>query len=60
MAIIGHSERRARSLAVGRRRPKGKKPSDNAPAFDLRTELYRITGIDWPQINGMDVLRRRP
>jgi transposase len=37
-------------------RPKGKKNSKNAPGFDLRTELYRITGIDWTQINGMDVL----
>jgi transposase len=37
-------------------RPKGKKNSRNAPAFDLRTELYRITGIDWSQINGIDVL----
>jgi hypothetical protein len=37
-------------------RPKGKKHSRNAPAFDLRTELYRITGIDWSQINGIDVL----
>jgi hypothetical protein len=27
-----------------------------APGFDLRTELYRITGIDWTQINGIDVL----
>jgi transposase len=38
------------------RRPKGKKNSKNAPGFDLRTELYRITGIDWSQINGIDVL----
>ena len=37
-------------------RPKGKNNSKNAPAFDLRTELYRITGIDWAQINGIDVL----
>jgi transposase len=37
-------------------RPKGKHPSQNAPAFDLRSELYRITGIDWSQINGIDVL----
>ena len=37
-------------------RPKGKQASRNAPAFDLRTELYRITGIDWSQINGIDVL----
>ena len=37
-------------------RPQGKRHSQNAPAFDLRTELYRITGIDWSQINGIDVL----
>jgi hypothetical protein len=32
-------------------RPKGKNKSRNAPAFGLRTELYRITGIDWWQIS---------
>jgi transposase len=37
-------------------KPKGKKGSRNAPEFDLRTELYRITGIDWTQVNGIDVL----
>jgi transposase len=37
-------------------KPKGKKGSRNAPAFDLRSELYRITGIDWAQVNGIDVL----
>jgi transposase len=37
-------------------KPKGKKGSKNAPRFDLRSELYRITGIDWAQINGIDVL----
>jgi transposase len=37
-------------------KPKGKKGSRHAPQFDLRTELYRITGIDWAQINGIDVL----
>jgi len=37
-------------------RPKRKQLRRNAPAFDLRTELYRITGIDWSQINGIDVL----
>jgi hypothetical protein len=38
------------------RRLKGTKNSKNAPEFDLRTELYRITGIDWTQIDGIDVL----
>jgi transposase len=37
-------------------KPKGKKGSKNAPHLDLRSELYRITGIDWAQVNGMDVL----
>jgi transposase len=37
-------------------KPKGKKGSRNAPKFDLRTELYRITGVDWAQVNGIDVL----
>jgi transposase len=37
-------------------KPQGKKRSKNAPQFDLRTELYRITGIDWAQVNGIDVL----
>src|SRR6516164_3919204 len=37
-------------------KPKGKSGSKNAPQFDLRTELYRITGIDWSQVNGIHVL----
>ena len=37
-------------------KPKGKGNSKNAPQFDLRTELYRITGIDWTQVNGLDVI----
>jgi transposase len=37
-------------------RPRGKRGSKNAPTFDLRGELYRITGIDWAQVNGIDVL----
>ena len=37
-------------------KPKGKKSGRNTPRFDLRTELYRITGIDWAQVNGMDVV----
>lgn len=37
-------------------RPKGKRGSKNAPVFDLRTELYRLTGIDWAQVDGCDVL----
>jgi transposase len=36
-------------------RPKGKRARGNAPKFDLRTELYRITGVDWAQVDGIDV-----
>ena len=36
-------------------RPKGKRARGNAPKFDLRTELYRLTGVDWTQVDGIDV-----
>jgi len=32
------------------------KPQDNQPAFDLRTHLYRMSGVDFTQIDGMGVL----
>lgn len=32
------------------------KPQDNQPGFDLRTHLYRISGIDFTQIDGMGIL----
>lgn len=32
------------------------KPQDNQPAFDLRTHLYRISGVDFTQINGLGAL----
>jgi transposase len=37
-------------------RPKGKKPSRNAPNFDLRSHLYRINGVDFTQIDGLEAL----
>jgi len=37
-------------------RVKNRGASKNAPQFDLRTELYRITGIDWTKVDGLDVL----
>jgi transposase len=36
-------------------RPRGKRARGNAPKFDLRTELYRLTGVDWSQVDGIDV-----
>jgi transposase len=35
---------------------KGKRPHGNAPAFDLRTELFRVTGTDLTQIDGVDIV----
>ena len=37
-------------------RRKGKRAHGNAPAFNLRTELYRLTGTDLTQIDGVDVV----
>ncbi|MEP0873113.1 IS110 family transposase [Trichocoleus desertorum AS-A10] len=34
----------------------GKKQPGDAPDFDLRTHLYRISGVDFTQINGVGVL----
>jgi transposase len=46
------AEPRAAPSKTKRRR----KPSGNAPAFDLRTELRRIAGVDLTTIDGIDVL----
>lgn len=35
---------------------KRKKPKGNAPAFDLRTHLYQLSGVDFTQIDGLDAL----
>jgi hypothetical protein len=35
---------------------RNKKPKGNAPHFDLRTHLYRISGVDFTQIDGLDAV----
>ena len=35
---------------------KRRKTTQNAPAFDLRTQLYRVSGTGFTQINGLDAL----
>ena len=37
-------------------RPKGRQPSRNAPHFDLRSQLYRLSGVDFTQIDGLEAL----
>lgn len=32
------------------------KPRGNEPTFELRTDLYQLTGVDFTQIDGLDVL----
>src|ERR1700730_8782300 len=39
-----------------RRERRRKKKKGNAPQFDLRTELFRMTGTDLTQIDGIDVM----
>jgi len=36
-------------------RIKGKRARGKAPKFELRTELYRLTGVDWTRVDGVDV-----
>jgi transposase len=44
----------AESLPPDRRKPKrGKKPAGNEPTFDVRAQLYHLTGIDLTQIDGL-------
>jgi transposase len=38
------------------RRRSNKRPTGNAPHFDLRTHLYRISGVDFTQIDGLDAV----
>ena len=35
---------------------RGKKQPGNAPDFDLRTHLYRVTGVDFTQVPGLGAL----
>ncbi|MBE7384073.1 MAG: IS110 family transposase [Leptolyngbya sp. SIO1E4] len=35
---------------------KRKKPKGNAPAFDLRSYLYQLSGVDFTQVDGLDAL----
>ncbi|MBW4668858.1 MAG: IS110 family transposase [Cyanomargarita calcarea GSE-NOS-MK-12-04C] len=41
---------------LGKPKRRGKKQPGNAPQFDLRTHLYRITGVDFTAINGFGAL----
>ena len=38
------------------RKRTNRRPVKNEPNFDLRTHLYRITGVDFTQIDGLEVM----
>ena len=44
------------SLPEEKRKGRLKKKKGNAPQFDLRAELFRMTGTDLTQIDGIDVM----
>jgi transposase len=44
------------SLPAERRKARLKKKKGNAPQFELRAELFRMTGTDLTQIDGIDVM----
>lgn len=37
-------------------RKRGKRAHGNAPHFDLRDHLFRISGVDWTRVDGIDVM----
>lgn len=41
---------------TSRKPPRMRKPKGNAPAFDLRGQLQRITGVDLTSIDGINVM----
>lgn len=53
---LAQFESRAEADAPLPPRPKGRKPSRSAPAFDLRAHLYRMSGVDFTQIDGLEAL----
>jgi transposase len=55
---LAHMDDRSQgaNLPQEKRKARLKKKKGNAPGFDLRQELFRMTGTDITQIDGIDVL----
>jgi hypothetical protein len=53
-------QRQDRSVGINlreeKRKARLKKQRGNAPQFDLRAELFRLTGTDLTQIDGIDIM----
>jgi transposase len=53
-AVLGSCEDRTQGQAPPPRRKGKKAKQGNAPRFDVRTSLYRMTGVDLTQLDGFD------
>ena len=53
---LSQFESKTESEAPPRKGKKRKKPVGNQPNFDLHQHLYRISGVDFTQIDGLNVL----
>ncbi len=53
---LANFETKASDQAPPRKGKKRKKPKGHEPEFDLHGHLYRISGVDFTRIDGLDVL----
>ena len=53
---LGNFENKTEDSAPARKGKNRKKPVGNEPHFNLHQYLYRINGVDFTQINGLNVL----
>ena len=51
-----NSQIEGEEITSGKKPPKKKKCCGNEPAFDLRSHLHRISGVDFTRIDGLGVL----
>jgi len=51
--LTAEAEGEAQEKKAKRKKPK---PAKNAPRFNLKEELYRVTGVDLTRIDGIDVM----
>ena len=53
---LAHFESQTQDSPPPRKGKKRKKPSGNEPKFDLHCHLFRLSGVDFTQIDGLNVL----
>ena len=55
-AYLATLDSKVEDKALPPSRARRRKPQGNTPHFDLRSHLYRISGVDFTQIDGLDAL----